>query len=312
VEALDCLFRGRQAAREAGRLTGGGPAGSGPARSGLDRASALLELARARAPHDPRVLAAVARARLGRATTAVLQISAERLAREAVLRAPTLPEAHLALAEVLRFTGDVVGAARSIRQALAVAPGSAEASAAAGALWREAGDAAASAACLEQALALDPALPGLRVEVLRNRVMLGRTETVLAGPALERARFGLWYPDLPPIGAREPPDDRVRLLRALRRGRWVPETAWQVLEPSDPDHRLRAEAARLEIEARCYAGFTEVALRRLERAGRAGLLDPVWLERCPLLDDLRTEPGYERVARAVASRALAVRRALTG
>lgn len=303
-EALDLLLRGQHAARRSLGTT-------------FDRSAALLELARARAPHDPQVLASVAVARLRRASSSGapsdVVASAERLAREAVRRAPALPEVHLALVEILRYTGDAVVAAHAARRALTLAPGSAAALAAVGALWQDAGDLDASLFHLEQAYALDPGMVPVRTALARAWALLGRTEGIVGllagGPAIERHRLALWFPDRIPTDP-APPDEVSALLALLGRGRWVPETSWARLESTDPDRRVQADAAQRVIEARLFARFPREALERLDRAAAEDLVDGVWLDRCPLLDGVRGDRRFVAIVAGTQGRARAIRGAL--
>jgi hypothetical protein len=63
-----------------------------------------------------------------------------------------------------------------------------------------------------------------------------------------------------------------------------------------------AEGARFQhaimqfiVEMLAGSGQDEEALALAERAVRAGLLDLVWLERCPLLAALASKPRYQQL-----------------
>jgi len=60
----------------------------------------------------------------------------------------------------------------------------------------------------------------------------------------------------------------------------------------------------------CYCGATAEAMHTLSHAVEAGLLDWMWLERCPLLHSLRKEPRWPALRALVQQRATAGHQAL--
>jgi hypothetical protein len=82
---------------------------------------------------------------------------------------------------------------------------------------------------------------------------------------------------------------------------------------SDRKHgsaRRRAYFAQLAAEAAARSGDLETCLTMLLRANSEGLFDLHWLDRCPLLEPVRTEPRYAVIRTDVAARAEAIHDAL--
>jgi hypothetical protein len=59
-----------------------------------------------------------------------------------------------------------------------------------------------------------------------------------------------------------------------------------------------------------HAGLTAEAVAAIRDADAVGLADIVWLERCPTIAALRTQPDLQRIQRNVAARAARIRSAL--
>ena len=67
--------------------------------------------------------------------------------------------------------------------------------------------------------------------------------------------------------------------------------------------RRRSFYLQIEVEVSAFLGDTPHVLERVERAADAGLLDVVWLERCPLLDAYRGQPRFMAAYARVKQRA---------
>ena len=74
--------------------------------------------------------------------------------------------------------------------------------------------------------------------------------------------------------------------------------------------RRGAFAAQIEAELHAYAGSRADALRAVKAAVHAGLTDLAWLERCPLLRELREDEGFIRARLEVGLVAGPVREAI--
>jgi serine/threonine-protein kinase len=69
---------------------------------------------------------------------------------------------------------------------------------------------------------------------------------------------------------------------------------------------------QLYAEVMSFVGRTDDALTAIESGDRLGLIDIVWMDRCPLLEPLRGAPRFLAVRSRVAERARAVLEALRG
>ncbi|HNN52674.1 MAG TPA: hypothetical protein PKO07_16720, partial [Pseudomonadota bacterium] len=67
---------------------------------------------------------------------------------------------------------------------------------------------------------------------------------------------------------------------------------------------------QLSTEWACFRGDYEQALRSLSPAVDNGLMDLMWLDNCPLLKPLATDPHFQALRRIVESRARKVQAAL--
>ena len=76
--------------------------------------------------------------------------------------------------------------------------------------------------------------------------------------------------------------------------------------------RRRAFVAQMAVEAAAFAGDHDTAFVALDLATQAGLFDLHWLDKCALLDPLRTDPRYAAVRAPVKARADAILDALYG
>jgi serine/threonine-protein kinase len=68
---------------------------------------------------------------------------------------------------------------------------------------------------------------------------------------------------------------------------------------------------QMRAEACAYAGDRDAALTALEEAAALGLIDLVWLDRCPLFEALHPDARFAQVKTGVAARAELVLEAFT-
>jgi serine/threonine-protein kinase len=295
----------------------------------LKRSIALFEEALARSPEDAIVLSGMASAlaRLaffspeGEADLGRARAAAER----AVAAAPDAGEPYLALGSVLFQVGDLRAAVRAMRTAVLRAPGLAEGQAALGRVFAEAGAVEDADRRLSAALLLDPETLPPRLELMRVAALVGRWESVEAHLAvfrravpglrhgIQRSRFDLWR-------RRRTVDETYaeeltrtegvlglapRLVYALHEHGGLPPGAPDLQTVAEGVRGLRGRLYLLQIAAEIH-GFLRDRPRTLaavESAARHGLLDRLWVERCPLLDDVRDDPRFQAAQADVQRRA---------
>lgn len=312
----------------------------------LRRAVELFTEALALDPDNPTIASALCMAYV-RLSYVALEVSwemletAERVAEQAIARAPHLADPHLALSHLRLRSGDPVAAARLARAALARAPSSPDAHELLGRLFLEAGRVPDASRRLEAALSLDPRLNVARWELIRLAALDGdwaRHDRLLAAspwPETElrarwslRIRFAGWRRDptqLAVLAAQLREDTTLErpqhglLTRALAvycgdRTVLAPLLAQMMALAAIPtmNPRSRQWFTQLAAEIAAFAGPTTEALEWLARADAAGVFDLLWLDRCPLFDDLRREPDYLPLRERVRARADAVADAIWG
>ena len=304
----------------------------------VTRAIELYRQALAIASADPTIMSALAIA-LARRSFFVGDgdfAEARRLAQQAVAAAPDLGEAHLALGSVLFHTGEPADAARALRQAVSKSPGSADAHAALGRLLVEAGAAEEGIRRLHTALALDPDTPNARGEVGRALGLLGRWDeadaeyeairqrddvfsfwTVRARTALWRRQIDIAESFLKNMGDDQRAMRIPSMMLALARGEKLPADAAFELDalaqqPGIGGSRRRAFFLQMRAEILGFVGEVPGALDAVQRALAVGLIDRLWLERCPLLDGVRADPGYGPLHAEIVRRSDAILTAYRG
>jgi serine/threonine-protein kinase len=276
------------------------------------RAIELFEQALAIAPEDPLLMAgsAMALARLSFFTGDHSIPRARQVAERAVLLAPHLGEAHLALGSVLFQVGEAAGAAKALRAAVTAAPGVAEAHAALGRLLCEAGAVEEGIRRLESACALDPDAPIALTDLARVHALLGRWDEAaqIFRQLVDKSTFSywtlfartqMWKKDAAALDAAlaampELPDLKYpRLLREIARTKVLPPEAF-ALEKEERTGGVRRHTFVLQLDAELlgFIGKHDEALDHVARAVKVGLIDVLWLERCPLLSEVRAMPGY--------------------
>ncbi|MFT3700301.1 MAG: protein kinase [Kofleriaceae bacterium] len=323
--AVDLMFRARHIAiRDMERV---------------QEAMVMLTKAQAEAPRNPKIAAmlAIAQVRLaffmGSLDASVL-VRAGELARAAVAAAPDQVLAHLAMGYVELNTGDCAIAAGHFRVAISCAPHSPDAHEQLGRMLLEAGYLEQAIERLEDAIAINPNVRTARWEIARAYALEGRwaenealvKELMQMGGdrPISQARYAWWRRDLPRLAAL-----REQLLDTQQM--FVPGLIHQFvdtyLKPDWPRHRAAlleiaaklpknkrrlAFTSQLIAEAAAYHEDIPTALAQIEFAIDQGLFDLHWLDKCPLLDNVRLDPGYAPLRQRIKRRADAILDALYG
>jgi len=81
-----------------------------------------------------------------------------------------------------------------------------------------------------------------------------------------------------------------------------------------PGHPKRPQVFSFQLlaEVTVTLGSAELAVEVLEQAQRAGLIDVLWLDRCPLFATIREAPGFIAIRERVAAQARRVHAAIRG
>ena len=301
--AIDFYLRGRAELRDFGE-------------GAMRRAVGLLEEAHARAPDDPTLLAALARAHGRSFFFAAESQSIDRalaLATRAVNAAPGNGEALLALAQVCFARSDYAAAAEQIRAAIARAPLLAEAHELLGRMRLEIGPLEAGVTALERAIALDPLLLTPRLELARAMGLRGDFATArqlvasapsgdisARGPFI--ARLLGWSGDVAGWSSLLPPrsvlpgtsniiDDVIDMLLGGHIDRAI-EARFDGLAGAARSARFKILMLQIAAEFAGQADDGDAAFERVSRAIDAGLIDVVWLDHCPPLARLRADPRF--------------------
>ncbi len=269
------------------------------------------------APGDPLLLSGLAMA-LARATFYVGDAGVARardVAQRAVQAAPQLGEAQLAYGSMLFQLGENTAAVRALRAAVQRSPGLAEAHATLGRLLLEAGAVDEGVRLLDMAITLDPGIPLVRSEVARAHALRGQwdeadaaTERLLERDRIGywtlRARLAMWRRQAESLEAAmvQLPDNDVTLrlprlmLKIVRTGEVPPD----MIEMGKTERglggtRRQAFTYQLHAEVVAYVRDDELTLLSLQRALDVGLIDRLWLERCPLLAAVRETPRFAEI-----------------
>jgi serine/threonine-protein kinase len=304
------------------------------------KALALLEQALALMPDDPRLIAnlAIAHVRLaffmGESNQQSLQHASD-LAHRAIVEAPHLADSHIAMGHVELNRGNAAAAAVQFRQAIACAPHLAEPHEQLGRLLLEAGYLDVAMARLEETLRMAGGPRMVRWDIARAHALEGNWSEVdrIVGElqaegrdrGIARVRYRWWQRD---IGALA---DFRRLFDAPASRALVPDLILGMIgvfvdgsytdvlpriraafygETANP--RRRSFAGQLVVEAATYARDLDTAFDVLADTVDAGLFDLHWLDKCPLLADLRVDPRYAPIHQRVKVRAEAILDALYG
>ncbi|MBK9036861.1 MAG: protein kinase [Myxococcales bacterium] len=316
-------------------------------RTEVDRAAAHHEFAAAAAlaPGDPRILAGLAMCEVraaffrDRPEPEALRVAADH-ATSAVLAAPQLAEAQIAVGHVRLHQGDPTAAAVHFRAAIARAPYLPEAHEWLGRMLLEAGYLVDGEARVADVLAMAPDLEAPRWDLARayaleerwpehDRVVaeLAALTGVLPGRFGWQIRLAGWRGDRATIAAIRAEVEAAPLVSMFERtlvtavcdallgAPWAPVRDQIVATVAAPDFgsaRRRAFIGQIVAEAAGALGDVATAVAMLRLAVEHGLFDRHWLARCPHLDGVRADPAYPALAAQVAARAEAVQDALFG
>jgi len=302
---------------------------------GLDhamRAVELYEQALARAPNDPTILAGCARARVrvaffGGEGYAEMLALAGHAAERAVAGAPDSGEAWVALASFRMMSGDAPGSVRALVTALKKSSGLAQAHDLLGRVLIEVGRTEAALRHLRTALSIDPSVTLLRLELARANGLLGNwadADAFLDQPVTQpgdrvvhflfRCRLCLWrgvsHPELdnpPPLGPEMGPLRDAGALIELLRTRELSDAYRTSLETAagnvDLGSRRRSLFFQLNAEVFAYAFEIDHALASIESAIASGLIDLLWMDRCPVFEPVRRDARFAALRTQVAERA---------
>jgi eukaryotic-like serine/threonine-protein kinase len=257
-------------------------------------------------------------------------IVAEELLLRALDRDPTIAEAYHALGSLRLAAGDYQAARRAFEEALRRAPTLAISHVQLGMLAAETGHLAQGLRSLDVAMRLQPenasgALERLRLialtepraaaeaEVLRVRETFGP----FASLSLE-VRLPFWWRDRALAGAVATQVESHKsgasweyaapFLRDYETGprpEWVASSYAGVAKmPIIP--RRRTLLLMVAAEHLAAIGSVDEAFVHMQAAADAALVDVLWLDRCPALDEIRDDPRFGRIRAAVALRAAAV------
>jgi len=291
----------------------------------------LFEQALKLAPTDAAIVSGLALARVrlwfhAIGDSAGLERAARDAAEMAVQVAPRSGDAHLALATLRLHAGDAPGAMRALRHALAQAPALASAHELVGAILGEVGRVEDSLRWLESSLRLAPDSMVSRVEMARILALLGRFgeaeqiyATLLLGapPAIKAGltqAYGrlLFWQGRTGEALRRLDDPGLPDVQPVRRAMHrLPERVHGASERARVFEELAAKGGAsvrralliLQVETELAARYhdPEWAFDALARATAAGLMDVSWMDRCPMLAELRAHPRFAPLRARVAA-----------
>jgi serine/threonine-protein kinase len=305
---------------------------------GIGAAIGLFEQALEHAPDHPTILAGYAMAQIRRFTFEEAHEAGGEKGRQAAEKAlavaPRLGEARVALANWHLAVGDNLLAAREVRQTLKDAPGLADAHDLAAKMLLEAGAFEPGLSRARSAIALEPRLTGADWLIPRAYALRGEVKKAVESfppipeatgePAsywLNRARMAFWTRDVAfaeewfPKLRDDPktPPGAIAMLGFIVKG-FDPVMAIAAVEASAsaPGKAMRRRQFFCQIRAEIfgYMGDTARSLLGLTDANKCELFDIAWVEGCPLLEAVRSDPAYGPIRDAVAARAKAVRKEL--
>ena len=281
----------------------------------------LMEQALERAPNDPTILSgyasALARMSFFSGENAML---AKQAADRALAAAPHLAEAHLAMAHSLFQIGEVPESVRCVRQAITRAPALAEAYALLGMILAESGPIEEARRVLDTALSLDPVAPSVARNLARLLVLRGDWEgtmkvldqvRTLEGEFAYFAgltRYGMWFRDdkltldvaerLRGVKIESPIQLAIRDALIERISPFDSPVFQEAMASRDGGWRRNAYFRQVEVELAAYVGDDARAIGSLVPCAQVGLIDLLWMDRCPLLEGYKGTPEF-RTARAI-------------
>jgi serine/threonine-protein kinase len=302
----------------------------------------LFREAHLRAPDDARITSALAfalaRAYANESAGPEAAREARELAERALASAPMMVQARLALAMLHLAHGEGSGAIVELHRALANAPNDVDALEAMGRLLAEVGRPEEGLALLQRAVAIEPGMGVARFGLARVGALLGEHDLFLdrMGPlpsdldettayTVVRARLSIW------AGATEDARELLRRLTAMGPPGFAGSAAEgllsvaarvvtldQVREPLMRAMPLRGAGtarracfnAQIHAEVKLALGAPEEAMEAVRVSDEHGLIDIVWLDRCPLLAEIRSDPRFQEIRRKTAIRTQRVLAAL--
>jgi serine/threonine-protein kinase len=246
-------------------------------------------------------------------------------------RAPDLAETHYAAGMLAAQYGNFAEAVRSLVRALLIAPTYAAAHEYLGMLECEAGRSESGVKRLLLSAELDPTLTYGLVYLARHHALSGDHEACEAAfTELARRRgpehFTVLFARIRLAGWRRDKEELTRLLE-ITKGWTMPARLTAKLcaqahlgqIAADEVERLFAHylgevqnprmitlITQLRIEVHASSGRPEVAMMHLFRAATSVLVDLDWLDRCPLLAELRAMPRFNEARCRVQARANAI------
>jgi eukaryotic-like serine/threonine-protein kinase len=184
------------------------------------------------------------------------------------------------------------------------------------------------------ALAIDPSLVTIRMELARAYALIGRWPecdalldlSVEGGSArvarfLARARLCIWrgqtHPELdnpPPMGPETGISWNLRAFQDVIASRELTDDHRKMLaynvDQADPGSRRRTLFCQINSELYCFVFEVDQALHAVEQAIESGLIDILWMDRCPVLAPLRADARFAPLRATVDARAQRVIAAL--
>ena len=255
---------------------------------------------------------------------------ARTLAARALAAAPTRHQPLHARALIHFVDNEWAGAMEDVSAALRMASKHAGLHALKGRILAETGPLSKAVRHLQLAVDLDPSDVSARVDCARALALAGRfdaADTLLRQHldqavhkglvAFPLARMASWRGRIDQEVAFEPisPTDHfmaeaIAMLRQAQATGQVPRAMRIALLQGalDTDNeRRKLLFQQLSVEVSAATGGYEDALISLSLASANGLMDLMWLERCPLLAPLRSSEGFHEILAAVRGRVQAVR-----
>lgn len=298
--------------------------------AGALEAASLLEEGLARSPRDPLLLGWLALAklqlwefepRLGEG--GAIRREVRRLAEGVLSTDPTSGEAHLALAVLLHMQNDPLAATTAANEAVRCNPTLGEAHLLLGRILSESGRLAEGVHRLALALRIDPKSTVTPLELAKTSeysqdsassdawlTLADERARDRSEPALLRMRIAYWrgkhaaLADARQRGGRALRDatgGTAILLRLFFSENFGPTADHAKALAATPgiSPRQRIQVLILLAERHALAGDFRGAIASLRAAREAGLLDLLWLEKCPALDGLRLRSDFTAIVDGV-------------
>lgn len=246
---------------------------------------------------------------------------------EALEHADGLAETHLAAAIYALQIGELQETASQLATALTIAPTLPEAHRYLADLQCEAGRLEEGMRRAKLALELDPTITAARFCVVRHHGLMGRWEACRAELReldealgahhstllMMRMRLAMWEGDRDVVTrlldhiavSKDPLQQMMAGFMRYTRGE-LDDSVLDValaFSKSFGNTRLSSLTGQLVTEAYAARGETDKAVRTLVATADDALVDVAWLERCPLLGDVRTTPDAARALSKVRNRA---------